>query len=357
MKHLFSLGKLEKVLVIVPTVNLKDNEWPNEIKRWGPELNCQIDIECIQTAYTQNESYDLIVVDEIHTTLSPSYRLVYKNISYKYIIGLTATLPRDEEYVDFMNMLCPVIFTVTLDEAVEKSLVSNYEAYNIPVSFNKSERGKYSAYTSMFKKASYTLSRFGNAFEIANDIIKSKNKAHPAYKSANVFWLSMTKRRWLCYKAEKKIDTCVQIIQNIPNRKWIIFCQNIDWAEELYDRLISEGIMSTCYHSKNTSSQRKKILEAAKSPLVRVIVSAQALNTGYNLPAIDAAICTASTSTSLVAIQQLGRILRKDYPDKKGLFINLFVPNTQEEKWILGKNKQIKSQFLNGVKQLFKLVK
>ena len=65
--------------------------------------------------------------------------------------------------------------------------------------------------------------------------------------------------------------------------------------------------MAVSYHSKQKTKDRELILENAKSPLVKVICSAQALNTGYNLPDIDAAICAAGTGTELTFIQSRGQ--------------------------------------------------
>lgn len=80
------------------------------------------------------------------------------------------------------------------------------------------------------------------------------------------------------------------------------------------------------------SKERELVLEAAKSPLCKVICSAQALNTGYNLPDIDSAICVASTGTELTFIQELGRTSRlsESGQPKTSLFINILVEDTQE---------------------------
>lgn len=82
-----------------------------------------------------------------------------------------------------------------------------------------------------------------------------------------------------------------------------------------------------------TTAERVLALEKAKSPEVRVIVSAEALNAGYDLPAIDGGICASAPSTMLNFIQQLGRTVRFE-EDKLAVFINLYVPFSQEEIWV-----------------------
>ena len=324
-------------LIIVPTTNLRSVEWINEIERWYPELKDYITIECIQTAYKKTYKADIIVVDEIHTTLSLKYRKFYNSIETEALIGLTATEPHIEEYGEFLKTVCPVIYTLVTSEAQDLDIVSKANIFNIKVSFNRKEAAKYRSYTNMFTKAMMTLSKYGNSFEIASKY--KSEKGHILQKTCQMFWTGMSLRKWTCYKAESKLNACVDIIKNIERDKWIIFCQHTDFADSLADELRALGIMAVSYHSKLKKKDREIVLENAKSKFCKVICSAQALNTGYNLPDIDSAICTASTGTELTFVQTRGRIIRlnDNKKDKVALFINLYVKDTQEYTWI--KNK------------------
>lgn len=355
---LVSLANIRSCLIIVPTTNLKNNEWEAEINLWAPHVRSIVDIECIQTAYKwQNRQFDLIIVDEIHTTLSPEYRNVYSNISYSYILGLTATVPHVEEYQLILNKIAPIIYTLSLEDAIAGKLVNDYQVYNVPVSFTREERSKYVSYSHTFTNAAMKLSTKGkSAFEVAN--IARSDKKHPDYLVAVRFFTGMSKRRWLCYKAAHKLDATLEIIESLPERKWIVFCQHTDFADGLQDKLLSKGIMAVSYHSKMSKKDREAALETAKSPLCSVICSAVALNTGYNLPSIDAAICTASNSTMLTAYQSLGRIIRKT-SDKtaKPIFINLFVKDSQEDKWVGAKTEDLVSLNVQSIPNLLKSIK
>jgi len=95
------------------------------------------------------------------------------------------------------------------------------------------------------------------------------------------------------------------------------------------------------YHSKLSDKERQVVLESFKKnnhPLITV----DALNEGLNVVDVDSAICAAGASTDLENIQRLGRILRPQ-EGKKAVFINLYVPDTQEEKWILKKTSSLKN--------------
>ena len=83
-----------RILIIVPTENLKYNEWINELNKWGYENNLPyIDIQCIQTVYKwRNRDFDLVICDELHTQLTDLYSLFFIMNNFTSIIGLSATI-------------------------------------------------------------------------------------------------------------------------------------------------------------------------------------------------------------------------------------------------------------------------
>lgn len=89
------------------------------------------------------------------------------------------------------------------------------------------------------------------------------------------------------------------------------------------------------------NEERIAALKTARLPEVRVICSAEALNAGYDLPAIDGGICASGPSTMLNFVQQLGRTVRYQ-EDKQAVFINLYTQFTQEEIWVKKKTLNMK---------------
>ena len=86
---------------------------------------------------------------------------------------------------------------------------------------------------------------------------------------------------------------------------------------------------------------REANLELAKTSEIKVIVSAEALTTGYDLPDLDAGICVSGVSSEIIGIQSLGRITRHKEGKNKPMFINLYCENTQEESWVKTKTKEL----------------
>lgn len=178
-----------------------------------------VEIECINTSYKWEEKfYDLIIVDEIHRTLSPEFRKFYYNNRYTYILGLTATSPEEKEYKDLLDILCPIVYSITTKEAVKLKLITDYNLFNIPVTFTSAERVKYRTYTSMYLEAVHAISGGGErVFEVAN--IAKDDPYHKYHAVAKKFWFGMSARRWVCYKAHNKIQKSLEIIEAFPDKK------------------------------------------------------------------------------------------------------------------------------------------
>ena len=161
----------------------------------------------------------------------------------------------------------------------------------------------------------------------------------------------MTLRKHVCFGAENKISTCIKIIEKYPKKKWIIFSKSKKFVDKLHEKLTEQGIKSVSYHSGMSTKQRTAALATARSDDCRVICSATALNAGYNLPSIDAAIIAAGTSTELTNIQQIGRTVRLQ-ENKRALVVNLYADKTQEKKWVENKLKNTSSTWITSLKEL-----
>lgn len=347
VKLMATTNKNLSVLIVVPTINLKENEWTNEFQQWYDLVPTFVDIECINTAYKISKHYDLLIVDEIHKTLSPEFIHLYTNITYNALLGLTATPPdHREDYMESLDKICPVVYQRTLNEAVQEGILSDFLVYNLPVTLTKKESFLYKRYNALFEGSKELiwrniykegLSTSKNIFDVA-----SEHRLKPdslLYKASKQFWTSMTLRKWVCYNAERKVERCLEIIQAFPGRRWIIFSTSTKFVDALHAKL-SET--SRPFHSKMNKRLRDKSLEEfATNPNVNVLISALALIQGYNLPSITGAICASGTSVELTNIQSLGRILRKADGKTDALFINLYAENTQEEIWVKKKTVEL----------------
>ena len=337
IEYILSKNKYNKALIVVPTENLRDNEWPDEIKKWKlSKYKNRIDIQCIQTVYKwKNYNCSILIVDEVHTTLSSEYRNLYENNTFDNIYCLTATEPENEEYKKYLRLFAPIIEKTNTLEALDLELVSPYKVYNLGVSFTEEEVKEYKRYDILFNKATNKLGGRFVAFENATKWKNSSDKE--VAKWANIFYMAMQKRKTICYNATNKVRLIKQIVNKFPDRKGLVFSQSINFAESLQNVLGNECIT---FHSKMKFKDKKKALKefGDNRTKIRLVSSVKALNTGLNVPECSLGICAAGSSKALDNIQRRGRVLRV-IEGKQALYINLYVRGTQEVKWVRTRTK------------------
>lgn len=187
---------------------------------------------CIQSACKQNLSVDLMIVDEVHTSLSPVYSAIYHKVKRTQTLGLTATLPEDKEARELLQAACPVVYTKTLKEVASvEGIIAKTTTYNLPVKFNRKDKAKYNTFNEQFHRATMNIAMIKrdreelkniNVFDIAKEYATKKNVAKEdemLQKHCKAYWNAMTMRKWLCYNAESKIPIVKDILEKYPQRK------------------------------------------------------------------------------------------------------------------------------------------
>jgi superfamily II DNA or RNA helicase len=269
--------------------------------------------------------------------LSEAYSRVF-SIKHSRMLGLTATPPPPERG---LNKLCPVLQTITLARARSNNLVSNYQIFNIPVTLTLDERRELQKADNEYNRSKKELSAWAQTINMdTKDILEVANagfKQGMGFSSKRLY-LSIGKRKNVLYSAKNKLDTALKIIEKWKDKKWITFDKYITNAEKLCEKLNEKGIPAVVYHSGMTTSDREDVLEKIKTKEVRVICTVDALNAGFDLPDIDAAIALSYVSSTITSIQTLGRTLRLNSdPNKTAAFFNLYVKDSREENWLKSK--------------------
>lgn len=318
-----------KVIVVVPWISLK-NQWEQELKKHNVFEHSEVLV--INTAYKNSYSCDLLILDEIHGYAADEFKKVFKTISYKYIFGLTATIERADGKEDVLLEKCPVIDNVHLDECLENGWISDYVIYNLGVDFTPKEKIDYDKTNSTFKYAASRISYGGKqSFDLATKWIKDGTKEQKAL--AAMYYNAMRKRKTLCTNATNKLTTTVDIINRFPDRKTIVFSENIDFAESVKKKLPN---VTEVFHSKMKKKEKELAMKnfTDKRTKKRVVSSVKALSAGIDIPDISLGIVASGNSSKLTQIQQIGRTVRA-LPDKLAVFINLYVRGTQDYNWLV----------------------
>lgn len=353
IESILNASENNKALVIVPTENLRDNEWLNEFRKWGlAHLLPRVEFMCIQSAYKlSNQKWSIVVVDEVHTTLSYTYRNFYEYNSWEAIYCLTATPPENEEYREYLESFAPILIKTDLRKASKLKLVSKHRVYNLGVSFTALEALQYQRVDKLYNQAAANLGGVYNAFANATKWRRSRDRDKA--KWANIFYTTMQKRKQICYNAINKVKLTDEIIKKFSTRKALVFSESIEFAEKLQEALGDECVT---FHSKLSKKERDEALKSFADGRTkkRVISSVKALNAGLNVPECSLGICAAGSSKALDNIQRKGRTLRRTDDDKEAIYINLYVKGSQELKWV--RKRTQKDQNVKWVESLDEIV-
>lgn len=326
IKGMVPRAGITSCLIVVPTLELK-SQWEAELKKNKISF---AKVMVINSAIKQKHKVDMLVLDEIHRYAAESFRSIFDNVLSSYILGLTATLEREDNFHELILEYLPVFDEVTVDDALDNEWIAPYKVYNIPVELSPEDQIEYNKANNAFKHFAAKLGHGGQAFKNATSYLKSSDKALQG--QAGAYYNSMRKRKNICQNNSNKILATKQIIDNLSDRNGLIFSATTEFAEDLQNTL---GDICMTFHSKIKRKEQEMIVKRFKDKRtkVRFLSSVQALNEGFNVPDCSLAIIAGSTSTKRTFIQQLGRVVRKQ-PDKEAIIVNLYTPGTQEEVWM-----------------------
>jgi superfamily II DNA or RNA helicase len=344
IKKLLEINKNSKIIIVVPWIQLRE-QWILELKKFNLEDN--IEVLIINTAYKNNYNCDLLIMDECHCYASDEFKKVFDSIKYKYLLCLTATIERldGKEYIILDKS--PIIDEVKLEECLKNNWISKYIIYNLSLELTDEEKENYTKADKAFK---YAASRISNnsydTFDLANKYLKEGNKEEKALGA--IYFNSMRKRKTICVEAENKIKETLNIIEKFKDRKIIIFSETIKFASKI-NKLIPKE--SSVFHSKMKEKEKEESLLKFKNNEKRIISSVKALSAGLDIPDISLGINASGNSSKLTLIQQLGRVIRAQ-PDKVAIFINLYIANTQDEVWLRKKIAENEVKWIESINEI-----
>ena len=320
-----SLRNGGRALVLVPTVQLQE-QFAEEFKKWGhTALLTRVEIICYQTAHKlTGEHYDIVVCDEIHLGLSPVYRQFFEKNTYDKLLCMTATPPEEDEYKKLLKKLAPTVYTITIDQCVQKGLVAPYDIYCIPVRLTDIERQAYKKANNLFVQCKYRLGGF-DAFNEASRILRGG----PGDKGAAAqFFNAIRQRKAVVQHAENKLHLSSQIASYHEDDKILTFSGTNEFTN-----LMAESLEGYVYHSGMSKKKREYTLELFKKSKDAVLCSTKALNQGFDVPDVGVGIIAGLESKALPMIQRVGRLIRFE-EGKRGRVYILYVRDSQEEKWM-----------------------
>ena len=383
-----------KCLIVVPSLALKV-QWEEHINRLEI-VNCVVLVINSVALKERTLNVDLLILDEEHLYLADQFVQVFTKVSYKWIMGLTATRERLDGRHTLLDKWLPVVDVITKKECIEKGWITDLIRINLAVKLSSRER---TDMEELDKQVRWYLDKFqdyklmqackdpSNAKLYAGQYLPNEDIEQATKKV--VGWAMygdklIRRRKEFLYTTQHKIDAAVKIVNTIK-LKTIMFGESTEFANVVAEKI---GPRAVSYHSNIKSEMRLSVktksfkrLDAAerfrdkvggelkeekgvyvvchqipekfgsdrikKEALdcfkrndcgIDVIVTARALNVGFDDMTVELGVDSSRTRDPGASDQKRGRLSRtytyRDGTKKRGVYICLYIPDTQDEKWL-----------------------
>lgn len=328
-----------RCLVVVPTDTLQ-KQWKSQLDAKGLGLNC--DVMVINSAVKERRQYHLVVLDEVHRYASDVFSKIFTQVGFKYILGLTATFERLDGKEILLAKYCPVIDSITLQDALVNGWVSPFTEYEVLLEVDNIEE-----YELLNKEFTEHFEFFNFDFNLAMRMVGKEGwRNRQAYRDqicpkdapisvrkqtlANItyhamgFMRTIQARKKFINEHPKKIEIANKIIEARLDKKIVTFSKKVAMAEQ-----IKYGEVYTGKISKKRSAT---VLSDFNKYATGVLNTCEKVNEGLDVHGLSVAIILGLDSAHIKAIQRVGRVIRHEAGKKAEIF-NLIINNTVETKW------------------------
>lgn len=347
------------ILVLVPTEVLK-KQWLEELTKW--ELIENSEVRVMMGASTKEYDCDMLIIDEAHRVNSKVIANVFKTVTFRLILGLTATFERLDGRHEILAQYAPVCDTITLEEALNNGWVSQYKDYVVLIDvndidiykqYNKSFTESFEFFGYDFNKAMNLVGKRGvfNKIALRDELCKGNESKKEEilnlinYHVAN-FMRSMQNRKKFVQNHPEKLRIAEEIIKHRSDKKIITFSADTKMAKSF-----STGFVYTGKENKKTNEKILKEFELVESGCMHTVKMAEE---GVDLPDLSVGIMLGVNSSKTKSIQTLGRIIRLS-SNKTAEFFTLVINDTVETDWVK-RSKNDDNFIIIDVENLMKLL-
>lgn len=276
-----------KGLILVPGTNILA-DWKDRIRASLPELKDKIDIKTYaymarHYADVQPDYYNYLVVDEAHHAVAPVLKRVIQYFDTDFTIGLTATDQRPDKK-KLETVFGTYSTSLSLKEAMEKEVVAKANVYRIETNIDLSQV------------------RFNGKDYVNADLEKR---------------IRVTSRNELIVSVLEEYFTSGEAAL----RQGVIFCVNVNHANEMAKLLNNAGISAASYtgQTKNPAA----LMADFKQKKIRFLCACNMISEGWDYPELGILVMARPTLSKVLYLQQIGRGLRKTDVKKNVIVIDV----------------------------------
>ena len=221
--------------------------------------------------------FDLIVVDECHHAISPTYRKIFEHQPKAKLLGVSAT-PSRMDGRGLGEIFDAIVSGPSIRELTALGFLSPVRLFtankDIDLRDVQSQRGDY----------------------VAGDLAK-------AVKNAKITG-----------------DAVEQYRTHANHQPAIAFCITREHAAEVAAQFRDAGYRSACVHGGTPKKERDALIEGLGTGKVEVLTSCDLISEGLDVPSVGAVILLRPTQSFTLYMQQIGRGLRPS-PGKAELIV------------------------------------
>ena len=332
VKHLFMAEVNDRLKDLQEQVTLYKIIFKRDVLK-----DYKIDFICYQSAYKLfGQKYGLVIADEIHDSLSPTYSKFYLNNSYDAIIGLSANVNISIGYIledgtrktkgNYLYDIAPIVFSYKLGDSIVNKTSRELKVhviYNKLDSLNKYIKAgskKNTFFQTESANYKYWDNRFNNSFLLPYDNGRKEKE----------FQLTAGKRKNLLYNLQSKVQIVSILLNNLDNTS-IVFANSLKFLSKITTNIVS---------SQNSDERNNQVKNWLRDGVIKVIGSFKKLKQGANLSDnLDNCIIASYYSSEVDLEQRIGRLRNNG---RTGNVFIILTRYTQEEKWFQLMIKNIK---------------
>lgn len=324
-----------KTLLVVPTEELRDNDWPAEFKKWGLDATLEhVTAVCYASLNTVDcRDYHVVIFDEFHHMTKRMYdscKVENASLGGTRVLMLSATEPkgsREKTKVAMMKQLGGVVYKIDLDEAEELGLVSKYKIVVLDIELDDKDKyieagPKAKRFMTTEKKHHEFLKKTLTKLRIEADMDPSKAKS--------LFFFEMKYNQFI-YNLKSKQIVAEKVMKDLISKgRTLIFAGSIAQCEALCGEQV--------YHSKVKEAKKEGLLKdrwlsAFRKKEISWLGAVDALNEGVNIPEIDYELIAQCDSNPRKLVQRVGRGVRFREGHVAWIVI-LRAVGTADENWV-----------------------
>ncbi len=320
-------------LVLVPTIVLVE-QWRSVL---GQAFNMEIgalgggndDIRPITVSTYDSASlrarkmgnlFECIVFDEVHHLTGPTYRRIADRYLAPFRLGLTATLPKEEAYLDVIHELVgPKNYQIGVD-ALAGTHLADYTVKTVNLPLTGYEKEEYDKQFDIYRDF---LRKRGIKIRSPRDymsLVKRTGRDPEARRAIT----ARTQAMDIAYNSDSKVAYLKSLLMANPGEKALIFTRQ----NKLVYRLSKEMLIPAITH-KTPPEERKEILRRFHSGEYRRVLTSRVLDEGVDVPDASIAIILSGSGSNRQFVQRLGRVLRPG-PGKQAVLFELVSAGTAE---------------------------